>query len=453
MIQKLKELYDRCFHKSDVSRLIYNFVISVAIIALLIIVLIESAMNYEKDGLLVMAALGLYLLVMLILANMYPAKLKLFSSFITIPLNLLVFPFMFLGAEGGGIRSGMPLWMAMGILMLFMTADGIWFIVQLTLTVLMDAFIILYSYLSPETIKTVDSEFYYYEDNLIALCVVSLSMGCMIRYQRAVMRHQTQKIEASLEQAQIEKKRAQKVSESKNKLMASLSYDVRTPLNAIAGLADMAQHHVEEPQKVQECLRRINQSAWQVLELMNHILDISEFEDIDYFDIDEMIKNYGSDRFYRDEENMLVLRAEDKRLLVVEDNEINMDIVNSILERTNAKVTNVWNAEDAISLIEESPEFAYDLILMDIQLPGMDGYSAVRTIRSMNREDALHTPILAMTADVLVQDVEKALKSGMNAHIAKPIIVEELYTKLYYYLYIVPKNRVGKTQEKGMTKS
>ena len=76
------------------------------------------------------------------------------------------------------------------------------------------------------------------------------------------------------------------------------------------------------------------------------------------------------------------------------------------------------------------------MILMDIQLPGMDGYSAARSIRSMDRADAIVLPVLAMTADALTQDVDKALQCGMNAHIAKPIIIEELYTKLYYYLFV-----------------
>ena len=72
---------------------------------------------------------------------------------------------------------------------------------------------------------------------------------------------------------------------------------------------------------------------------------------------------------------------------------------------------------------------------MDIQLPGMDGYSAAKTIRSMSREDSVSIPIIAMTANAFAQDVEKAFQSGMNAHIAKPIDVDELFQKMYHFLY------------------
>ena len=76
-----------------------------------------------------------------------------------------------------------------------------------------------------------------------------------------------------------------------------------------------------------------------------------------------------------------------------------------------------------------------DIIFMDIQLPGMDGYSAARNIRRLPREEAMTVPILAMTANAFSQDVEKAFDSGMNAHMAKPIDVDELFQKLYHFLY------------------
>jgi CheY-like chemotaxis protein len=74
---------------------------------------------------------------------------------------------------------------------------------------------------------------------------------------------------------------------------------------------------------------------------------------------------------------------------------------------------------------------------MDIQLPGMDGYAATRAIRCMERNDTATIPIIAMTANAFAQDVEKALNSGMNAHIAKPIDIDELFQKMYHFLYTV----------------
>ncbi len=87
-------------------------------------------------------------------------------------------------------------------------------------------------------------------------------------------------------------------------------------------------------------------------------------------------------------------------------------------------------------MISQSMEGHYDMILMDIQMPGMDGYAATRAIRSMDRKDTMTIPIMAMTANAFAQDVEKALSAGMNAHIAKPIDVDELFQKMYHFLYV-----------------
>ena len=136
-----------------------------------------------------------------------------------------------------------------------------------------------------------------------------------------------------------------------------------------------------------------------------------------------------------------VLDATGKNILVVEDNDINMEIIQGILERTKANVEGVWNAEEALEKISQSPENYFDLIFMDIQLPGMDGYSAARTIRCMDREDALTIPIIAMTANAFSQDIEKSMSCGMNAHIAKPIDIEELFQKMYHWLYNIEEER------------
>jgi len=134
------------------------------------------------------------------------------------------------------------------------------------------------------------------------------------------------------------------------------------------------------------------------------------------------------------EDGLLILDATGRNILVVEDNELNMEIITAILERTHANVTCAWNAEEAVDIITRSEEGCFDLILMDIQMPGMDGYSAARTIRGMDRKDAMTVPIMAMTANAFAQDVEKALNAGMNAHIAKPIDVDELFQKMYHFL-------------------
>ena len=142
-------------------------------------------------------------------------------------------------------------------------------------------------------------------------------------------------------------------------------------------------------------------------------------------------------RNFVQEDGLSILDATGKNILVVEDNDTNMEIIKAILERTHAHVTCAWDAEEAIDIISKSKEGRFDLILMDIQMPGMDGYSAARAIRNMDRKDAVTVPIMAMTANAFAQDVEKALNAGMNAHIAKPIDVDELFQKMYHFLYTV----------------
>lgn len=110
-----------------------------------------------------------------------------------------------------------------------------------------------------------------------------------------------------------------------------------------------------------------------------------------------------------------------KRVLLVEDIELNREIAEVILSEAGFIVETAPDGTDAVSMVSNSEEYYYDVILMDVQMPIMDGYEATRTIRSMARKDVKDLPIIAMTANALEEDKEAALKNGMNAHIAKPL--------------------------------
>ncbi len=110
-----------------------------------------------------------------------------------------------------------------------------------------------------------------------------------------------------------------------------------------------------------------------------------------------------------------------RRFLLVEDNPINVEIATELLGMTNAHIETAINGQDAVDMMLKSPAGYYDLILMDVQMPIMDGYQATRAIRSSRHPDAGHIPIIAMTANAFADDVVHALQAGMNAHIAKPI--------------------------------
>ena len=115
---------------------------------------------------------------------------------------------------------------------------------------------------------------------------------------------------------------------------------------------------------------------------------------------------------------------EGKRALLVEDNELNMEIAQFILENENMQVSCAWNGKEAVDIFARSKPGEYDLILMDIMMPVMDGLEATRQIRAMDRLDAKMIPIIAMSANAFQDDVERSKKAGMNKHISKPLTGE-----------------------------
>ncbi len=109
------------------------------------------------------------------------------------------------------------------------------------------------------------------------------------------------------------------------------------------------------------------------------------------------------------------------RLLVVEDNELNMEIAEFVLETDGAVIQKAWNGREAVEIFEKSAPGEFDAILMDMMMPVMDGYEATREIRAMKRADAQTIPIIAMTANAFTEDRVKSREAGMNAHISKPL--------------------------------
>ena len=123
-----------------------------------------------------------------------------------------------------------------------------------------------------------------------------------------------------------------------------------------------------------------------------------------------------------------------KRILLVEDNELNREIAVEIIGSTGITIDTAINGLDAVHKVAQSEEGFYQIILMDIQMPIMDGYEATRQIRSLQRRDIAHMPIIAMTANAFSEDVTNAIKAGMNYHLAKPIDIGALMGILSKYL-------------------
>lgn len=562
--------------------LMFYIMLVIEMLAMFAVAILQIAMKFDTDSIIPLLISVAYLCLIMFLTNAHPEKLEFFKAIALIPMLLFIIPYLFLGTEGGGIKSGMPIWMVLGLLMIFLFTRGIYFIIFFTVTLSTYIGCMVYTYLFLQDKLGQLEEIYYYEDNVMGIVAVSVSCGMIIKYHQKIEDMSKKKIEQ-------EKLNAQNANEAKTKFLTSMSHDIRTPMNAIIGMTEMANYYIDDKEKVQECLTKINASSTILLHLINNVLDMSEIESRElklketgfslqevvekvctvleqsaaakklffevhceeirnnrligdvvrlkqvlmnlvnnslkytppggkvsllirqeeaqeeeyaYFAIEVKDTGIGMTKEYMDtmlfkpfsrDDTQYVNKTEgygigmsitktildvmgadlqidsevgkgttflihlkmkidkeevhtdthknkqipnliDKKILVVEDNEINMEIIMSILERTKAEVTQAWNAEDAIEIFEKSEDGFFDLLLFDIQLPGMDGYEAVKIIRGMDRKDAKNIFIWAMTANAFSQDVEKSKASGMNDHISKPIDIELLYKKLQDYL-------------------
>ena len=122
------------------------------------------------------------------------------------------------------------------------------------------------------------------------------------------------------------------------------------------------------------------------------------------------------------------------KVLIVEDNELNLEIIQTILSEYHIQTDSVVNGKQAVERMKEMPEGTYDMILMDIMMPVMNGLEAAENIRGLEREDCRNIPIIAMSANAFEEDVKKSLASGMNGHLSKPLDVGKLEKTLRKYL-------------------
>ena len=143
---------------------------------------------------------------------------------------------------------------------------------------------------------------------------------------------------------------------------------------------------------------------------------------------------------------------EGRNILLAEDNDLNAEIAEAILESAGLKIERVEDGIQCVNRIEKMPADTYDMILMDIQMPKMDGYKATQAIRNLSDKDKASIPIIAMTANAFEEDKRDAIAAGMNGHIAKPIQVDKLLSILSEVirkqsLYRLKNGTMGKTDD------
>ena len=123
-----------------------------------------------------------------------------------------------------------------------------------------------------------------------------------------------------------------------------------------------------------------------------------------------------------------------RRFLLIEDNAINQEVARELLADMGAEVDTASDGAEGVETFRRSPDGFYDVILMDVQMPVMNGYEATRAIRTMDRDGAKAVPILAMTADAFSEDIQAAKDAGMNGHMAKPLDKAILWREIGKYL-------------------
>ena len=123
-----------------------------------------------------------------------------------------------------------------------------------------------------------------------------------------------------------------------------------------------------------------------------------------------------------------------KRMLMVDDSDINREIGQALSEHVGFTVETAGDGQQALDMYQNAPEGYYDVIMMDVQMPVMDGYEATRAIRASGKRDAKSIVIVAMTANAFREDIAESIKNGMNAHVAKPIDAKVVFAVLRDFL-------------------
>lgn len=194
-----------------------------------------------------------------------------------------------------------------------------------------------------------------------------------------------------------------------------LRHDIITPVSGIKGVVEMSEYYSNNDEKQKE--------------LRDKLMDVSDF-------LLDVANNFGDeDTYAKPQKTEYVQDTSIKgvRVLIVEDNELNMEIAKFHLEGAGAIVKNVWNGLEAVELFEKTNPIDFDVVLMDITMPVMGGLEATTKIRAMDREDAKNIPIFAMTANVFADDVAQCFKVGMNEYIAKPIQANSIISLIKQY--------------------
>lgn len=227
---------------------------------------------------------------------------------------------------------------------------------------------------------------------------------------------------------------AEEENRLKSRVLSSVSHEIRTPMNAILGMSEVAMREEMSP-SLRKYLGIIRSSAAGLLELLDGLLDVSRFEEpvssgaVPYNAV-EYKREQGQNTWGPDPIVGAKPRAE-RRILIVDDNDINREVFRAILEPYHFNMEEAKNGLEAVAMAEKQQ---YDMIFMDSHMPVMNGGEACRKIRENECETKHHTPVIAITADAIAGTKEKLLADGMDEYISKPVDSKKLAAVIEQYL-------------------
>ncbi len=208
----------------------------------------------------------------------------------------------------------------------------------------------------------------------------------------------------------------------------AMSQDIRTPIHIILGCADLAEMYWDDPAKRKRYLESIRVSGQYLLEKFEIIRKATPGSRQDGSLKPEDIGEYF--RHHPESSASAPCDLSGRRILVTDDIELNREIAGEILKQAGAEVEYAGDGAECLELVERAPAGYYDLILMDLSMPNLDGIEAARRIRHLPDAGKAAVPIAAMTANVYEEDRRQAYEAGMNAFIEKPVSIDRLYATL-----------------------
>ena len=218
-----------------------------------------------------------------------------------------------------------------------------------------------------------------------------------------------------------------------------ISRDIRTPLHMMLGFVEMARNNIDDRTTVLRYLEGIRVSGEYMVQLFDTFLRTGCCEGKDLFSdvypfTPAVLEEYVQERMAGERETQEAYDFAGRRILIAEDMAINRAIADEILRQTGVETDFAEDGAECLAKVEAAPVGYYDLILMDIMMPEMDGLEATRRIRTLPDPQKAQIPIIAMTTCVSEQDRKAAFDAGMDAFTEKPIFVEKLFATIAPYL-------------------